>query len=203
MMKHDCLQAVLWDMDGVLIDSHYAHFLSFEKAFDKFGINFKEEEYAGMFGMANNRMIQRMTDTPLSDAMIEEIDREKDIFFRESCASEVRIIKGLSVGWTNSGRTVSAKRLPLPVLTKTCIRFWIRCIYYLILTPRPAEMNTLQNQNGCFSGSCPQIGRCAGKMSGDRGFAGRGAGGRSGGHVVRGYNHFLSLRTVNRGQYGD
>ncbi|NPV41186.1 MAG: HAD family phosphatase [Anaerolineae bacterium] len=103
MMKHDCLQVVLWDMDGVLIDSHYAHFLSFEKAFNKFGIIFKKEEYAGMFGMANNRMIQRMTDTPLTDAMIEEIDREKDIFFRESCATEVSIIKGV-VGWLDEFR---------------------------------------------------------------------------------------------------
>jgi beta-phosphoglucomutase len=101
MKKHDCLQAVLWDMDGVLIDSRYAHFLSFKKAFEKFGIDFKEEEYAGMFGMANNHMIQRMTDTHLTDALIEQIDREKDVFFRESCSSEIHMIKGV-VGWLDA-----------------------------------------------------------------------------------------------------
>ncbi len=103
MQKFDRLKAVLWDMDGVLIDSHYAHFLSFEKAFEKFGIDFKKQEYASMFGMANNRMVQRMTDTPLSDAMVEQIDREKDVFFRESFSSEIRIIKGV-VGWLNEFR---------------------------------------------------------------------------------------------------
>ena len=103
MQKFDRLQAVLWDMDGVLIDSHYAHFLSFEKAFEKFGIDFKKNEYAGMFGMANHHMIQRMTDTPLTDAVIEQVDREKDVFFRESCASEIRITEGV-VGWLEEFR---------------------------------------------------------------------------------------------------
>jgi beta-phosphoglucomutase len=103
MLKYDRLQAVLWDMDGVLIDSHYAHFLSFEKAFEKFGIDFKKKEYASMFGMANNHMIQRMTDTPLTDTVIKQIDREKDVFFRESFASEIRIIQGV-VGWLEEFR---------------------------------------------------------------------------------------------------
>ncbi len=82
-------------MDGVLIDSHYAHFLSFEQAFEKFGIDFKKDEYSKMFGMPNDRMIQRMTDTPLDSSKITAIDREKDLRFREIFTSQAHLMNGV------------------------------------------------------------------------------------------------------------
>jgi len=95
MEKFDRLQAVLWDMDGVLIDSRAAHYNAFLEAFEKYGVDVKSEEYHDVFGMPNDQIIQLMTGGSLAPELVAEIDREKDVCFRDIFASQAKLTEGV------------------------------------------------------------------------------------------------------------
>ena len=76
------LEAVIWDMDGVMLDSRSAHFKAFRSIFKKHGIKVYQERLQRFFGMTNQQIIQLMVDQPISKELTDQIGREKDILFQ-------------------------------------------------------------------------------------------------------------------------
>jgi HAD superfamily hydrolase (TIGR01509 family) len=84
------LEAVIWDMDGVLLDSGASHYKAMRATLEKYKIKVYEERLLRTFGMTNQQNIQFMVDQPISKELTDRISREKDILFQ-------RIIKDKAV----------------------------------------------------------------------------------------------------------
>jgi HAD superfamily hydrolase (TIGR01509 family) len=96
------LKAVIFDLDGVIIDSEPFHLVVNEKIFDNLGINLSEEEYHGFIGTTHKDMwttIKRKFNLPqpvselvnmqvsgninyIKNEEIEEIKGVKDLLFK-------------------------------------------------------------------------------------------------------------------------
>src|SRR4051812_37984371 len=62
-------RAVLWDMDGTLIDSAEYHWLTWHETLAELGIELTREAFAGWFGSRNDRILGRYFDAMPPDEM--------------------------------------------------------------------------------------------------------------------------------------
>jgi beta-phosphoglucomutase len=86
-------RAILWDMDGVLVDTGKVHYQSWEKVLKPYDIPYSWDVFAGTFGMTNKAIITNLFDTPSAD-FIQEMDEEKEQLFRENVPGNVLEIPG-------------------------------------------------------------------------------------------------------------
>ena len=98
------IEAVIFDVDGVLVDSYAAHFESWKRLGRETGVTLTEEQFAESFGRRSREVIRqhwgskRVSDTSISisaggngnkgmrhltDAEVERLDRRKERLFRE------------------------------------------------------------------------------------------------------------------------
>jgi beta-phosphoglucomutase len=70
-MTLDRARAVLWDMDGTLIDSAEYHWLTWRETLAELGIELTRAGFAGWFGSRNDRILRRY----FSDISADEIRR--------------------------------------------------------------------------------------------------------------------------------
>jgi beta-phosphoglucomutase len=62
-------RAVLWDMDGTLIDSAEYHWLTWYETLAELGVELTREGFAGWFGSRNDRILRRYFDEMPNDEM--------------------------------------------------------------------------------------------------------------------------------------
>ena len=76
-------KAVIFDIDGVLIDSYHAHLQSWQQVAERYDRKMTEQEFARTFGRTSREIIRQLWDTAaLSDADVEAFDQEKEAAFR-------------------------------------------------------------------------------------------------------------------------
>ncbi len=77
------LRAVLWDMDGTLIDSSEFHWLSWRDALAAEGYNLTHEQFLASFGQRNDAILRGYfgEDMPLNE--IERISEAKEVGYRK------------------------------------------------------------------------------------------------------------------------
>lgn len=75
--------AVLFDMDGVLIDSYEPHYLSWAETCDKRGVDMSREQYAGLFGRSFLAFTEALCHSPLTEEQKQEWYEEKEARYRE------------------------------------------------------------------------------------------------------------------------
>jgi beta-phosphoglucomutase len=75
--------AVIFDMDGVLVDSYQAHFLSWSRLYAELGIAYAEATFAADFGRTSRDILRRTIPGELSAARIRELDGRKEAIYRE------------------------------------------------------------------------------------------------------------------------
>ncbi len=95
------LKAVIWDMDGVLVDSEPIHLKTWKAVFKKFNQPFHPERMKHAFGMTSERVVEVMVDSPLPEEKIKEITQEKARLFQRAIAEEAAIFPGVA-GWLAS-----------------------------------------------------------------------------------------------------
>ena len=81
-------QAVIFDMDGVLIDSYRAHMDSWLTVFRELGFEYSEADFASEFGRTSHDILQRRLgggelDFELTDERISQIDERKEALYRD------------------------------------------------------------------------------------------------------------------------
>ena len=86
--------AAIFDMDGVLVDTADFHFESWQFAFRKAGVDFKREEFTGLFGQRNDAIIRSVMKKDLTGKEIEQIATDKEEYFRARAAGNVRALPG-------------------------------------------------------------------------------------------------------------
>lgn len=93
-MNHN--DAVIFDMDGVLVDTYHAHYRSWMAVADAEGFPFSEEDFARTFGQTSREIIaQNWGDGRLSDEEIAALDDRKEAAFREILAEDFPAMPGI------------------------------------------------------------------------------------------------------------
>ncbi|MEK6247744.1 MAG: HAD family phosphatase [Planctomycetales bacterium] len=87
--------AVIFDIDGVLIDSYQAHQESWQRIARKHGHEMTDDQFAATFGQTSREIIRQLWATAsLTDQSVAEIDDEKEAAFREIIADNYPIMPG-------------------------------------------------------------------------------------------------------------
>ena len=87
--------AVLWDLDGVIVDSGPYHLRSWEAVFSKRGVPFIEDDFRPVFGMRSVEIIRRFLGPAATDAEVETIYREKEETYRSLVKGNIRVLPGV------------------------------------------------------------------------------------------------------------
>jgi beta-phosphoglucomutase len=91
----DDAQAVIFDMDGVLVDTYRAHCLSWLELAEAEGLHFTEAEFAATFGRTSREIIAHLwSGARYDDARIAELDRRKEAAFRRLIESDFPAMPG-------------------------------------------------------------------------------------------------------------
>jgi beta-phosphoglucomutase family hydrolase len=95
------LQGVLWDLDGVLVDTAEFHFQSWIKALNEFGIPFTREFFQSHFGQNNHATLTQLLGHDATPELLDEISDRKEVYFRFLIRGEVRLLPGVKQ-WLDS-----------------------------------------------------------------------------------------------------
>jgi beta-phosphoglucomutase len=77
------IRAVLWDMDGTLIDSEEFHWISWRGALAAEGITITHEQFLSSFGQRNDSIVPRWLGAAATPERIEEIANAKEELYRQ------------------------------------------------------------------------------------------------------------------------
>jgi beta-phosphoglucomutase len=85
---------VVFDMDGVLVDSYHAHFVSWSRLYGELGVDYSEAKFAADFGRTSRDILRRQFggDFPLEE--IRKLDDRKEALFREELAETFPAMDG-------------------------------------------------------------------------------------------------------------
>ncbi|MBT3201414.1 MAG: HAD family phosphatase [Phycisphaerales bacterium] len=87
-------RAVIFDMDGVLVDSYQAHFESWRQAARIHGLDMTEQQFAETFGRTSREIIDAIWGDLVSDELAEQWDDQKEIAYRELLAADFPEMNG-------------------------------------------------------------------------------------------------------------
>lgn len=87
--------AVLWDLDGVIVDSGPYHLKSWEAVFSKLGVIFTAEDFRAVFGMRSVEIIRRFLGLATTDSEVETVYREKEEIYRSLVKGNIRALPGV------------------------------------------------------------------------------------------------------------
>jgi beta-phosphoglucomutase len=88
--------AVIFDMDGVLIDSYHAHLQSWREAARVEGLEIAEEQFAATFGKTSRESIAWLwRDRHFTDHQIKDFDHRKEAAFRRIIAARFPLMPGV------------------------------------------------------------------------------------------------------------
>ena len=76
-------RAVIFDVDGVLVNSYRAHFQSFRAMLKELGTEFTESQFRAAFGRTTRDIIAKLHGDTLTDEEIRRFDDRKEALFRE------------------------------------------------------------------------------------------------------------------------
>jgi beta-phosphoglucomutase len=89
-------QAVIFDVDGVLVDSYQAHFQGWLRAGRDWGFSVTEEQFARTFGRTSREVIvDTFGMTELTPKQIKELDEQKEAHYREIVAESFPAMDGV------------------------------------------------------------------------------------------------------------
>ncbi len=86
--------AVLWDMDGVIVDTAPFHFKAWQQTFSKLGVKYTTAQFKASFGQRNEAIIPEIIGKPISPEEIAAIAREKEALFRRLARGKIKPFPG-------------------------------------------------------------------------------------------------------------
>ena len=88
--------AVIFDMDGVIVDSNPYHKISLQQFCQRHGYNLSEEQLKSkIYGRTNKDWIPALFDRPLSQEEIGRYGDEKEALFRDLFSNDIELLRGL------------------------------------------------------------------------------------------------------------
>lgn len=89
------LEGVIWDMDGVLVDTGEFHFQSWMNTLTNFGIPFSQKIFNATFGMNNEGIIKILLGTEFDQETCSAISEQKEANFRQAIRGKVQTLPGV------------------------------------------------------------------------------------------------------------
>jgi beta-phosphoglucomutase len=86
--------AVIFDLDGVLVDSYDAHFASWRAMYGELGRAYDEQAFAADFGRTSRDILRRTLGSELADERIAELDTRKEALFRDFLREQFKPMDG-------------------------------------------------------------------------------------------------------------
>jgi beta-phosphoglucomutase len=86
---------IIFDMDGVLVDSYQAHFTAWERTMKRHGLTMTEEQFASSFGQTNAEIFASLY-PEMAANRIPELSDEKEAAYRDIIASNFPAMDGAS-----------------------------------------------------------------------------------------------------------
>ncbi|HOW30714.1 MAG TPA: HAD family phosphatase [Bacteroidales bacterium] len=88
--------ALIFDMDGVIVENHEWHFRAWIEFCRQYGITLTQEEfYTKIFGGTNHDLLTRLFEGSLSNDDIERMGEEKEAIYREMYAPHIQPVPGV------------------------------------------------------------------------------------------------------------
>ncbi len=87
--------AVLWDMDGVLIDTSPHHFIAWQEVLSEFGVKLDWENFQAAFGLKNNLIIEKFLKRGDDQSFVEAMEARKETRFRQLIAGKATLLPGV------------------------------------------------------------------------------------------------------------
>lgn len=107
-------QAVIFDLDGTLVDNNAFHLKTWKQYLSKMGRDISDEEYnANINGRTNKDVIQYIYQTDLNEEEILNYSLEKEALYREIYSSHIMPVKGLIPFL----ETLHSKNIPMAIAT--------------------------------------------------------------------------------------
>jgi len=88
-------QGVIWDMDGVLVDTGEFHFQAWSRALPEYGIPFNRQLFRETFGMNNAGILEVLLGEEPTPELLAEISDRKEELFRQAVRGRVRPLPGV------------------------------------------------------------------------------------------------------------
>ena len=85
---------VIFDMDGVLVDSYAAHFKSWKKSAARYGLGMTQSEFAVTFGRTSRDIIGYLWPGRFDDAELAAFDRAKEADYRDILRAHLPVMPG-------------------------------------------------------------------------------------------------------------
>lgn len=91
----DSKQAVIFDVDGVLVDSYEAHLASWQQLAEEEGLSMTEQQFLATFGRTSRETItQTWPERQLDEADVARLDKRKEKIFRNLIESDFPAMDG-------------------------------------------------------------------------------------------------------------
>lgn len=88
--------AVIFDMDGVIVDNNWAHKEAIQRFFSDHGVDLTDREFRErVFGRTNREWIRETFDQELPQDQIQRMIREKEALYREIYQPHIALLGGL------------------------------------------------------------------------------------------------------------
>ncbi len=87
--------AVLWDLDGTLVDTKEFHYQSWKLALPEFGFAFPADRFQRSFGMNNAGVLEVFLGRPVEPELVQAIGERKEILFRDLLHGNVQALPGV------------------------------------------------------------------------------------------------------------
>ena len=87
-------KAVIWDMDGVIVDTEAYHFGAWRKRLQEEGIEFTENDFKRTFGMRNPEIIRTILGEDVTEDVIRRLANGKEEYFRQFVSGNLMALPG-------------------------------------------------------------------------------------------------------------
>ncbi len=87
--------AILWDMDGVLVDTGDFHYQAWDEITRRLGIPYTYQTFHATFGMTNASILRLLLGDDLDPARMEAISLEKETSFRRAVHGKAQTLPGV------------------------------------------------------------------------------------------------------------
>ena len=104
---------VLWDMDGVLVDTGELHMQSWRETLKEYDIEFRRDFFVSTFGMNNTGILTLVFGHKPEPELLAEIGDKKEAWFRKAIQGNAQPMAGV-VNWLSSSKPGGSTRLWLP-----------------------------------------------------------------------------------------
>ena len=93
-MSRSNIKAVIWDMDGVIVDTAPYHFSAWQEAFRKKGAKYTADDFRRNFGQRNDAIIRNILGDGISQSELDTISEEKERDFRKKEMQNIKPLPG-------------------------------------------------------------------------------------------------------------